>query len=147
MKRVTIYGFKCLKKDEKILMKRINDFLATHNRTTSRSKNPSLLSAYAPLTLKHFYWNLNKEMGTWFDVYPNEDINGEYFFPERKDCGWLMYLTINLKRHANIVKENSEAFVAGVLGATQFEHAIIRESDDLLLGLTRQGEPGTRPVA
>ena len=62
MKPVTIYGFKCLKKDEKILMKRINDYLATHNRTTSRSKNPSLLRAYAPLTLKHFYWNLNKEM-------------------------------------------------------------------------------------
>ena len=39
-----------------------------------------MLSAYFPLIIKHFYWNLNKEMGTWFDIYPNEDINGQYFF-------------------------------------------------------------------
>ena len=147
MSPVTIYGFKCSKKDEKVLMKRVNDFLATHNRTTSRSKNSSLLSAYAPLTIKHFYWNLNKEMGTWFDIYPNEDLNGQYFFPDRQDCGWLMHLILNLNRHPNIVKADSEAFVEGLLKSTQFDHLVFKESDDLLLGLTRQGHIGSRPVA
>ncbi len=58
-----------------------------------------------------------------------------------------MHLRIDLNRHANIVKEKSEAFVAGVLAAAGFEHVIIKESDDLSAGLTRQGRPDSPPVA
>jgi len=137
MKAVTIYGFRCSRKDEKILAERVNEYLATHRRTTTRARSQSMLSAYFPLIIKHFYWNLNKEMGTWFDIYPNEDINGQYFFPDRMECGWLMHLRLDLKRHAKVVKEKSEAFAAGLLQAMRFEHTVMAESDDLLAGLPR----------
>ena len=140
MKPVTIYGFRCSKKDEKVLMKRVDEFLATHDRTTSKTKNPSLLRAYAPLTIKHFYWNLNKEMGTWFDIYPNEDANGQYFFPDQPECGWLMHVRLDLNAHPKIEKEKSEGFVLGVVSSIQYEHVILRESDDFRVGLTRQGD-------
>jgi hypothetical protein len=141
VKAVTIYGFKCAKKDEKVLMQRVNDFLATHHRTTSKSKNEDMLRVYAPLTIKHFYWNLNKEMGTWFDIYPNEDLLGEYFFPDHQDCGWLMHVRLDVHRHADIVKEKSEAYVSGVLKAAEFEYVVLAESDNLMEGLTRRGHP------
>jgi hypothetical protein len=144
MKPVAIYGFKCSKRDEKVLLKRVNDFLATHNRTTTKAKNQSMLGAYAPFALKHFYWNLNKEMGTWFDIYPNEDLNGKYFFQDYRQCGWLMHLRFDEHRHANIVKATAEAFVAALLAAIQFEHIIIKESDDLKAGLDR-GAPVSAP--
>src|SRR5215475_574183 len=67
MQPVTIYGIKCSKKDEELLMRRVNGLLATHNRTTSKGTDPSMLKAYEPLKIKYFYWNLNKATGTWFD--------------------------------------------------------------------------------
>jgi len=48
-----------------------------------------------------------------------------------------MHLRLDLKRHAKVVKEKSEAFAAGLLQAMRFEHTVMAESDDLLAGLPR----------
>ena len=48
-----------------------------------------------------------------------------------------MHLRLDLKRHAEVVKEKSEAFAEGLLQAMRFEHTVMAESDDLLAGLPR----------
>ena len=74
---VAIYGWKCLKKDEHVLLKRVNNHLARHRQTITQTKDRKMFDGYRPFVIKHFYWNLNPAMGTWFDVYPNEDLKGQ----------------------------------------------------------------------
>jgi hypothetical protein len=76
-------------------------------------------------------------MGTWFDVYPNEDLQGQYFFPDHKDCGWLIHIRVDLHQHANIIPEASEKYVQELLDSTMFKHRVIKESDNLTEGLCR----------
>jgi len=137
MQPVTIYGIKCSKKDEELLMRRVNGLLATHNRTTSKGTDPSMLKAYEPLKIKYFYWNLNKATGTWFDIYPNEGLDGTWFFPDRRDYGWLMHVRIDTARFPASTKEKAETFIQQVLQAVEFPYVVIRESTDLLAGLPR----------
>lgn len=147
MKSVTIYGFKCVKKDEKALLQAVNTVLAAHDRTTSKAKNAGLLAAYAPLVLKHFYWNLNRSLGTWFDIYPNEDVHGAFFFPGHKECAWLMHVRIDPNRLDSRAVLDAADYVQSVLTAIPFERVTIKDSDDLLNGLSR-GEliEGANPI-
>ena len=137
MKPVAIYGLKCLKKDEGVLIKRINQHLAKHRQTTNQTKDRKMFDGYRPFAIKCFYWNLNPELRTWFDVYPNEDLEGKHFFPDHKDCGWLIHVRINPHQHVNNIPEASETFIRELLASTMFEHRVIKESDDLLAGLPR----------
>jgi len=137
MMPVAIYGWKCLGKDETVLLKRVNHYLATHRRTTAKAKGRHMLDGYLPFVIKHFYWTLNRELGTWFDIYPNEDLKGQYFFPDHQDCGWLIHVRIDFHRPANIIPGESETFVQKLLASTQFEYRVLRESGDLLKGLRR----------
>ncbi len=137
MKLVTIYGFACAKKDEKSVMQAVNELLATHNRTTSKAKSAGLLAAYEPRILKHFYWNLNKEFGTWFDIYPNEDAQGQFFFPSHEELGWLMHVRIDIDNVPSRTIEKATEFIQSILTAIPYAHRTIRESDDLVNGLPR----------
>ncbi len=80
MKPETIYALRCSKKDEALLLQRVNAYLATYRRTTSRAKNKSLLAGYLPFVIRYFYWNLNKDAGTWFDLYPMKILAGSTSF-------------------------------------------------------------------
>ena len=137
MMPVAIHGWKCLRKDEHVLIKRVNNHLAKRRQTITQTKDRNMFEGYWPFVIKHFYWNLNPAMGTWFDVYPNEDLKGQYFFPDHKDCGWLIHVRINLHRHTNLIPEESETFVRELLDSTMFEHRVIKESADLFEGLRR----------
>jgi hypothetical protein len=68
MAPVTYYGIICDNKSEKILLSRVNKYLKTLNRSTLNKDG---------LKIKHFYWNLNKDAGTWMDLKPNEDLEGK----------------------------------------------------------------------
>ena len=127
----TCYGVRCSKKEEKILMHRVNDYLAKLDRTTSKAKQPNMLERYIPFVIKHFYWNLNKDTGTWFDIYPNEDVNGKFFFPGQKDLAWLMRVRIDLKSWPAATQEKAESFIAGLLAAIQFEVLVLNEGNVL----------------
>lgn len=120
-----------------MLIKRVNNHLAKRRQTITQTKDRNMFEGYWPFVIKHFYWNLNPAMGTWFDVYPNEDLKGQYFFPDHKDCGWLIHVRINLHRHTNLIPEESETFVRELLDSTMFEHRVIKESADLFEGLRR----------
>lgn len=137
MMPVAIHGLKCLKKDEHVLIKRVNNHLAKHRQTITQTKDRKMFEGYRPFAIKHFYWNLNQAVGTWFDLYPNEDLKGQYFFPDHKDCGWLIHVRINSHRHTNTIPEESEMFVRELLESTMFEHCVIKESADLFEGLHR----------
>lgn len=137
MRPVTIHGFKCLKKDEKALIQRVNEYLAGLLRTTSKSKNSDMLRAYSPLSIKHFYWNLNKDTGTYLDIYPNEDIEGKWFFGNHRDCAWLMHVRIDVATYPAATQAKAETFIQSLIDATNFESFVIRESDHLLEGLPR----------
>ena len=137
MMPVAIYGWKCQKKDEEVLLQRIISHLARHRQTITRTKDRKMFDGYHPFEIKHFYWNLNQELGTWFDVYPNEDSKGRYFFPAHKDCGWLIHVRINPRHHADAIPEESKAFVRELLHAPMFEHRVIKESGDFQEGLRR----------
>lgn len=128
MKPTTIYGLKCSKKDEKIIVKRVNDYLALHKRTMSKAKNKSLLDARLPLVLTHFYWNLNKSTGTWFEIFSNEDSDGKFYYEENKDYGWIIKTLINLT-HPMYEKNLTETFLTEILNATGFEYFVIEESE------------------
>ena len=96
-----------------------------------------MLESYEPLKIKHFYWNLSKETGTWFDIYPNESLDGRWFFSDHRDCAWLMHVRIDIERFPAGSEEKAEAFIQQVLQATELPHVVIRESADLLAGLPR----------
>jgi hypothetical protein len=134
---LAIHGWKCLRKDEQVLIKRVNNHLAKHRQTATQIKDRKMFDGYRPFVIKHFYWNLNHAMGTWFDVYPNEDLQGQYFFPDHKDCGWLIHIRVDLHQHANIIPEASEKYVQELLDSTMFKHRVIKESDNLTVGLHR----------
>jgi hypothetical protein len=137
MMPVAIYGWKCLRKDKAVLLKRLNEYLARHRQQITETATQKIFDGYLPFVIKHFYWNLYEEMGTWFDVYPNEDLKGNQFFPEHNDCAWLIHMRIDLHRHANIIPEETETFVRELLTSTMFEFRVIKESGDLLEGLQR----------
>jgi hypothetical protein len=124
-----IYGILCSKEDESQLITRVNAYLATFNRTTSKANNKSMLDGYLPFVLKYFYWNLNKDTGTWFELFLNEDSNGKYFFPNHKDYGWLMRIRIDIDKFPAATPEKAKEFISGLFSAIEFSFKVIREND------------------
>ncbi len=87
-----------------------------------------MLEERLPFVIKHFYWNLNKGAGTWFEVYPNEDSEGKYYSESNKDCGWLITTIID-ENHPNYQKSQTEQFLKNVLEATKFDYVVIEEKE------------------
>jgi hypothetical protein len=131
MKPTTYYALRCLPKDEKVLIGRVDAYLATLHQRTSNAKQPALLKRYAPFVIKHFHWNLNKDTDTWFDIYPNKDIQEEFFFPAVQDRAWIMRVRIDLDTYPVATKAKAEQFITGLLASTGFDAVIVQEKDDL----------------
>ena len=131
MKPETTYGLTCARKDEKVLMQRVNAYLATFDRTTSKVRNPTLLADFAPSVLKHFYFNLNKDTATYLEIRPNEDVNGRLFFPGHPECGWLVRARIDPGTFPAGTQEKAEEFIRGVLAAAQNPSVVLEEKDEL----------------
>jgi len=127
-----IYGILCSKEDEAQLIHRVNDYLAKFHRTISKAKNQSMLDGYMPFVLKYYYWNLNKDAGTWFELFCNEDVNGSYFFPNQKEYCWLMRVRIDTDRFPAGTPEKAEEFINGLLSAIEFSSKVIEENENLM---------------
>ena len=54
MQPVAIYGWKCLKKDEPVLLKRIKNHLARNRQTATQTKDRKMFDGYQPFAIKHF---------------------------------------------------------------------------------------------
>jgi len=127
MKPVTTWGLLCNKKDEKTIVASINNYLATVDRTMSRATSASMLQARLPHAIKHFYWNLNKSTGTWFELFPNEDLNGRFYNEHRKDCAWLITARIDTA-HPAYEKQRTEEFLNAVLSAAGVRAEVLEEA-------------------
>lgn len=114
MKKNTEYGFVALAKEEKFIMKRLNEFLERYNRMFSKSKNKDLLKARLPFIYKHFYFNLNKEMGVYMELYPNQDNEGKYKYLEYKNVGWILKVRI-LNHFPGYEKGKTEDYIKNIL--------------------------------
>ena len=136
-KKVTILGIKCVVKDEKAMMLRVNDYLATFNRTTSKAKNQSMLSSELPFVIKHYYWNLNKDTASFFDIKPNQDLEGKWYQPAHQNCAWLLHARIDystwtgLGEVQDVRERKTQDFLNGLLKAIEFETTLIMQTDDL----------------
>lgn len=126
MKAITTYGLVCSAKDERKIVRQINEYLATLKRTLSKTRDKGMLEAYLPFVLKHFYWNLNKGVGTYFSLYPNEDQNGQLAQEAHPECGWLINVRID-EKHPNYDQTGTESFVMDVLEATACPFKILAE--------------------
>ena len=137
MMPVAIYGWKCLGRDERPLLDRVNRYLAGHQHVAAKTGAGRVVDGYLPFVIKRFYWSLDRNLGIWFDIYPNQDVKGQYFFPDHKDCGWLIHVRIDLHRHENLIPDEIQDFIHNLLAAPGFEHRVLRESGDLHEGLVR----------
>jgi hypothetical protein len=125
MMPVTFYGIYCSEKDEKAITQRVNDYLSKFQRKLSKSKQPILLKKFEPFVLKHFYWRSMNDVGTWFDIYPNADVTGNYFFPKHKDCAWILHVQVNLYNYPMASTLKAQQFVSGLLAAVGFKTVIL----------------------
>ena len=129
MKDNTIYGFLSVKKDEKNIVTNINSYLEELSRVMSKLKTASILEARLPFQYKYIYFNLNKERGTFFEVFPNEDITGKFFFPDKPELAWLLKVIIN-KNHPMYKQTETEGFIQKVLDRSGRKYELVKESDE-----------------
>ena len=129
MTKQTTYEILCQPKDEKTLATRVDEFLATLDRSMSKNKSKSMLEARLPHRIKHFYMNLNKEVGSYFEIFPNEDLDGNFFAVESSDCAWILIARLDTS-NPNFDATKSPGFISNVLDATGFEHTVLEEIED-----------------
>ncbi|MVT12226.1 hypothetical protein [Chitinophaga tropicalis] len=129
MKHQVLFGIKCDFKDEKALLKAIKDYLAKFNRTPSTVQKGSMLEARLPHRIRQFHWNLNKETGTWFELFPNQDLDNKYFSENHKDCTWLALILFHLD-FPGYEKNKSEKFIIDMLDSIGFNYEILLETDN-----------------
>lgn len=129
MKHQVLLGIKCDFKNEKAILKAINGYLAKFNRTTSTVKKGSLLEDRLPYRIKQFHWNLNKETGTWFELFPNQDLDNKYFSENHKDCAWLALILFH-DHFPGYEKTKAEKFIMDMLDSISFNYEILLETDN-----------------
>lgn len=129
MKQKTVYGFICSKKDEKLIIGRLNEFLEQYNRVFAKSKSKTLLEDYLPLKYKHIYLNLNKDTGTYMDLTPNEDSEGVKRYSDNIEVGWILKVLIH-KHFPGYEKSKTESFISNILDAIGFEYIKLLEFDE-----------------
>ncbi|MEH6978620.1 MULTISPECIES: hypothetical protein [Bacillus] len=100
MKTNTEYGLVTERREEKVIIKHLKQFLANDKRTISKIKNPSLLESKLPFKYKYFYFNLNKEMGTYIALFPNRDEDSNYKYPDNKEgfCCKVSYMKLHSRK-------------------------------------------------
>lgn len=106
------YGIICGVSDEKELIKNINAFMVElgfrkiYKKAPSGVRdpdNPGQEPQYA-----HYYWQmLKQDPGWYFDLYPNQDLNGKYRIADAPDVGWTLYLSFT-KDDANTQEQKQE---------------------------------------
>ena len=129
MKQQILFGIKCDFKVEKAILKAIKDYLAKFNQTTSTVRNGSMLEKRLPYRIKQFHWNLNKETGTWFELFPNQDLDNKYFSENHKDYAWLILILFH-HDFPGYEKNKSEKFIIDMLDSIGFNYEILFETDN-----------------
>ncbi|MDM5188796.1 hypothetical protein QUF99_16175 [Bacillus sp. DX4.1] len=117
------YGIVSSEKDEKLMIKNVENFLSSMNRTLSKNKNKSVLEARFPNIYKYIYFNLNKEKRVYLEIHPNNDLEGKYKF-ESKNINWIIFFN---KLDLVTGEEKQEEYIKDILDATKFEYVLLKE--------------------
>jgi len=130
MKNVTEYGLVSTVKDEKQIFESLNSFLAPLQRKFAKVKNASYLKAYAPYKYKYIYSNLNKDMGTNMELFPNADTANKLNHPKQKDVAWILKVIIDVTS-PGYQKHKTEKYIANLLKAVKFKKITLFESNKI----------------
>lgn len=95
----------------------------------AKTKCKSLLDSYLPFVYKHFYYNLNKGMGVYIALYPNQDTKGKYRYPDEKRTAWILTVLIH-KNSPGYEKEKTEDYIRNVLQAIGLAYVFLYAADD-----------------
>jgi hypothetical protein len=123
MSNMSEYGIICKEKDEKLIIKNIEDYLQPMNRTLSKNKNKTILEARLPYVYKYMYFNLNKEKRVYLEIYPNIDQDGKYKF-ESNNINWIVFFN---KLDLVTGEENQDEYINSILESTKFEYVLLKE--------------------
>ncbi|AOF52761.1 hypothetical protein BKG91_05905 [Rodentibacter caecimuris] len=138
-KNHSYWAIQSVAKDESRLIKPIQAYFKTHNRTFTKCKS-TLLESYLPFKYKHFYWNLNKEMKTFIAIIPNQDLARKWREEQYKNCAWLLeihiYEKLNYDNEANyddkVVSSmnKTQKFLNEIFDSIDFKCHLLDEYDD-----------------
>ena len=87
-----------------------------------------MLESRLPYKIKQFYWNLNKETGTWFELFPNQDLENQYFSKKHPDCAWLVLVLFH-DHFTGYEKSKAENFIIDLLESIVFKYETLIETD------------------
>lgn len=134
------YGIICEIGDEEKIVKNINTFLEKiyHYRKMTKRNKESDLESRLPFIYKHFYCQFllkipyGEEIGRWyFDLIPNSDLNGKMKFPNRKDVGWILWISKkDVPKNTQAQNEYLNKFFSELLDAVGYDVVLIHEYED-----------------
>jgi len=120
------YGIKCQKENEKQIVKNINNFLQKEYEYRKMYKrNDESISKF---NYEYYYCQFIKEKPLWyFDLYPNEDLDGKCKF-ENKETQWILFINkIDIKENTSKQNEALELFFQKLLNGIGFETILLYE--------------------
>ena len=128
MKHQVLFCIKSEINDEKNIHTKMKNYLSLLNRTTSTAKNQVMLDSFLPFRIKHYHWNLNKETGTFFALFPNYDLDGKIFIPKKPECKWILKVLFH-EDYPGYEQNKSEEFIINLLKSIEYEYEIAFETD------------------
>ncbi|OWR29860.1 hypothetical protein CDO73_12295 [Saccharibacillus sp. O23] len=124
------YGIVSAPSEEKPLAANLKAFFAPLNRVMVKTKSKGLLNARLPYVYSHYYWNLNKEMQVYVELYPNTDNEGKRKFAN-PDVGWILFANMReVPPPHGVPIEEQEQYVQELLAASGFPYVVLHEYRD-----------------
>ncbi len=124
------YGIVSTPADEKRLAANFKVFFEPLNRMMAKAKSKGLLEARLPYVYKHYYWNLNKEMQVYMELYPNEDMEGKRKFAD-PEAAWILFVNrkdVHPPHH--VALQEQERYVEELLAAGGFPYKVLHEYNE-----------------
>ncbi|MGN6545686.1 MAG: hypothetical protein ACTHK7_11600 [Aureliella sp.] len=127
---------RCSAVDEPAVVGRIDQSLKKIKRQTSKvtgktRASQSLLDARKPFVLDHYYWNLNRDCGVYFELLTNQDLKGKWQQAEHSDMGLLLMFVLqdDAFRDGAPLKKTQQ-YVDRILKALGVPYEKIAEGDE-----------------
>lgn len=131
MRKVTLFGLRCSAVDEPAVVGRIDQSLKKIKRQTSKATQKSLLQDRKPFVFDHYYWNLNRDCGVYFELLTNQDLKGKWQQAEHSDMGLLLMFVLqdDAFRDGAPLKKTQQ-YVDRILKALGVPYEKIAEGDE-----------------
>ena len=131
MQPITIYALKCPATEEAAVLQRVNASLAKIKRTTSRATQKTLLDSQKPFVHKHYYWNLNRDCGVYFELLANQDLKAKLHCPGSPQAGLLLIFVLQSHAYKNGQPlKKSLQYVERILKCLCVPYELVGEGND-----------------